>query len=102
VLCTDGPVTSLVELTLAAEHRRGHGRCTTRSTTAEPAGLWASLRQRSMRYYAAAGVASQARGCWPCTQAPVGGTTGVDRSITASTRLRRGCSACRSRCPAGS
>lgn len=25
VLCTDGPVTSLVELSLAAEHRRGHG-----------------------------------------------------------------------------
>jgi hypothetical protein len=25
VLCTDGPVTSLVELTLVAEHRRGHG-----------------------------------------------------------------------------
>ncbi|MDQ0956345.1 hypothetical protein QFZ66_000223 [Streptomyces sp. B4I13] len=25
VLCTDGPVTSLVELTLTAEHRRGHG-----------------------------------------------------------------------------
>jgi hypothetical protein len=25
VLCTDGPVTSLVELTLLAEHRRGHG-----------------------------------------------------------------------------
>jgi hypothetical protein len=25
VLCTDGPVRSLVELTLAAEHRRGHG-----------------------------------------------------------------------------
>jgi len=25
VLCADGPVTSLVELTLAAEHRRGHG-----------------------------------------------------------------------------
>ncbi|MFD1046161.1 transposase, partial [Kibdelosporangium lantanae] len=24
-LCTDGPVTSLVELSLAAEHRRGHG-----------------------------------------------------------------------------
>jgi hypothetical protein len=25
VLCADGPVTSLVELTLTAEHRRGHG-----------------------------------------------------------------------------
>jgi hypothetical protein len=25
VLCTDGPVKSLVELTLSAEHRRGHG-----------------------------------------------------------------------------
>ncbi|MEU6702117.1 transposase [Pseudonocardia sp. NPDC046786] len=25
VLCSDGPVTSLVELTLVAEHRRGHG-----------------------------------------------------------------------------
>jgi hypothetical protein len=25
VLCVDGPVTSLVELTLVAEHRRGHG-----------------------------------------------------------------------------
>ena len=25
VLCVDGPVTSLVELTLTAEHRRGHG-----------------------------------------------------------------------------
>lgn len=25
VLCTDGPVTSLAELSLAAEHRRGHG-----------------------------------------------------------------------------
>jgi hypothetical protein len=25
VLCVDGPVTSLVELSLAAEHRRGHG-----------------------------------------------------------------------------
>lgn len=25
VLCADGPVTSLVELSLAAEHRRGHG-----------------------------------------------------------------------------
>ena len=25
VLCADGPVRSLVELTLAAEHRRGHG-----------------------------------------------------------------------------
>ena len=25
VLCADGPVTSLVELTLVAEHRRGHG-----------------------------------------------------------------------------
>jgi hypothetical protein len=25
VLCTSGPVTSLVELSLAAEHRRGHG-----------------------------------------------------------------------------
>lgn len=25
VLCTDGPVRSLVELTLTAEHRRGHG-----------------------------------------------------------------------------
>lgn len=25
VLCTDGPVTSLVELSLTAEHRRGHG-----------------------------------------------------------------------------
>jgi hypothetical protein len=25
VLCTDGPVTSLVELSLLAEHRRGHG-----------------------------------------------------------------------------
>jgi hypothetical protein len=25
VLCSDGPVTSLVELTLTAEHRRGHG-----------------------------------------------------------------------------
>ncbi len=25
VLCSDGPVTSLVELTLMAEHRRGHG-----------------------------------------------------------------------------
>src|SRR5882757_9147085 len=24
-LCTDGPVTSLVELSLATEHRRGHG-----------------------------------------------------------------------------
>jgi hypothetical protein len=30
VLCADGPVTSLVELTLTAEHRRGHGACTTR------------------------------------------------------------------------
>jgi hypothetical protein len=25
VLCADGPVTTLVGLTLAAEHRRGHG-----------------------------------------------------------------------------
>ncbi len=25
VLCADGPVCSLVELTLVAEHRRGHG-----------------------------------------------------------------------------
>jgi hypothetical protein len=25
VLCTDGPVRSLVDLSLAAEHRRGHG-----------------------------------------------------------------------------
>jgi hypothetical protein len=25
VLCADGPVTALVELSLAAEHRRGHG-----------------------------------------------------------------------------
>ncbi|MFG2949798.1 hypothetical protein [Streptomyces adustus] len=25
VLCPDGPVTSLVELTLTTEHRRGHG-----------------------------------------------------------------------------
>ena len=25
LLCADGPVTSLVELSLAAEHRRGHG-----------------------------------------------------------------------------
>jgi len=25
VLCTDGPVHSLVDLSLAAEHRRGHG-----------------------------------------------------------------------------
>lgn len=25
VLCSDGPVTSLVKLTLMAEHRRGHG-----------------------------------------------------------------------------
>jgi hypothetical protein len=25
VLCTDGPVTSLAELSLTAEHRRGHG-----------------------------------------------------------------------------
>jgi DDE superfamily endonuclease len=25
VLCSDGPATSLVELTLTAEHRRGHG-----------------------------------------------------------------------------
>lgn len=25
MLCTDGPVTSLAELSLAAEHRRGHG-----------------------------------------------------------------------------
>jgi hypothetical protein len=25
VLCAEGPVTSLVELTLLAEHRRGHG-----------------------------------------------------------------------------
>jgi hypothetical protein len=25
VLCTEGPVTSLVELTLVVEHRRGHG-----------------------------------------------------------------------------
>ncbi len=25
VLCADGPVRSLVELTLVAEHRRGHG-----------------------------------------------------------------------------
>jgi hypothetical protein len=25
VLCANGPVTSLVELSLAAEHRRGHG-----------------------------------------------------------------------------
>jgi hypothetical protein len=25
MLCADGPVTSLVELTLLAEHRRGHG-----------------------------------------------------------------------------
>lgn len=25
VLCTEGPVTSLVELSLTAEHRRGHG-----------------------------------------------------------------------------
>jgi hypothetical protein len=25
VLCANGPVTSLVELTLVAEHRRGHG-----------------------------------------------------------------------------
>jgi hypothetical protein len=25
VLCADGPITSLVELTLVAEHRRGHG-----------------------------------------------------------------------------
>jgi hypothetical protein len=25
VLCANGPVTSLVELTLLAEHRRGHG-----------------------------------------------------------------------------
>lgn len=25
VLCSDGPVTTLVELTLTAEHRRGHG-----------------------------------------------------------------------------
>ena len=24
-LCTDGPITSLVELSLATEHRRGHG-----------------------------------------------------------------------------
>lgn len=30
VLCADGPVTSLVALTLTAEHRRGHGACTTR------------------------------------------------------------------------
>jgi hypothetical protein len=24
-LCTEGPITSLVELSLASEHRRGHG-----------------------------------------------------------------------------
>ncbi|MFC4856054.1 hypothetical protein [Actinophytocola glycyrrhizae] len=28
-LCTDGPVTSLAELSLAAEHRRGLAPCTT-------------------------------------------------------------------------
>jgi DDE superfamily endonuclease len=27
LLCSDGPVRSLVDLTLAAEHRRGHGAC---------------------------------------------------------------------------
>ena len=31
VLCADGPVRSLVDLALVAEHRRGHGaRCMTR------------------------------------------------------------------------
>lgn len=30
LLCADGPVRSLVELTLVAEHRRGPARCTTR------------------------------------------------------------------------
>ena len=30
VLCADGPVRSLVDLTLVAEHRRGHAPCTTR------------------------------------------------------------------------
>jgi hypothetical protein len=34
VLCADGPVGSLVELTLLAEHRAGMGPCTTRSTRA--------------------------------------------------------------------
>jgi len=29
VLCADGPVTSLVGLSLAAEHRRGNAPCTT-------------------------------------------------------------------------
>ena len=34
VLCADGPVRSLVELSLAPEHRRGHGASTTGSTAA--------------------------------------------------------------------
>lgn len=34
VLCADGPVASLAELSLTPEHRRGMGPVTTRSTTA--------------------------------------------------------------------
>ena len=32
LLCVEGPVRSLVDLSLVPEHRRGHGACTTGST----------------------------------------------------------------------
>jgi dihydroxy-acid dehydratase len=49
VLCTDGPVTTLVGLSLVAQHRRGHGRCMTRwapvgSTRPGCGGRWPGCR----------------------------------------------------------
>ena len=82
VLCTDGPVKTLVELSLAPEHRRGHG------------ALYDGLNQRPDRRRPAA------HGRWPacrCRGPPTGGSCWRSMSAPGCARTRRparsGCSA---------
>jgi hypothetical protein len=73
ILCADGPITSLVELSLATEHRRGH------------ASLYDGLNQgrididqfRNVVATNRSHVATTAGSCWPSTS-----VTGYDLTRT--------------------
>ena len=69
LLCTDGPVRSLVDLVLAPEHRRGHGahvrrtRAAAASTWPGCAGRWQACRCLAPPTDASSLPSTSARGC---------------------------------------
>jgi hypothetical protein len=91
VLCTDGPVTSLVELSLLAEHRRGHGALydALAAGRVEPERLRrmvAALPLPTVGWANRARGRCQARGC---ARTPRPARTGCSATSTAAGRVRR-------------